>query len=748
MRRGILLTGALIAAALGAPAGASADVNTVFGGIACTPRDGVRFCEGSNATRVRTFDQVPLDVNVAVPATGDGPFPLVVFLHGYGGSKKDFTDKLKSYAARGYAALAYTARGFNGSCGTPQNRNDAVCLTRGWLRLADSRYEVRDTQYLAGLLADEGLIQPQKIGVTGVSYGGGQSVQLAVLRDRIRDTDGSYKPWLSPIKKLPMRIAASAPVIPWTDLAYSLAPNGRTLDYAVTGPTTNLQPIGVLKSSYVAGLYALGQATGFYAPAGVDKDADLTTWFARVNAGEPYDGDPVAEDIIDELSSNHSGYYLDMDREPSPTLISNGFTDDLFPVDEAVRYANKVASLYPGATVAQLHFDYGHARGQNKEADTTRLANAQAAWFDRHLLGKDIATVQGVEALTQTCPKSEPSGGPFNGPNWLDLSPGEVRFFDPAAATVLSGQRNPAVDQAVDPIAGRGACATTSAADQPGTATYRLPKPAGDGYTLLGSPTVIADLTVTGANAALTARLWDVGPGGDQQTLVARQVYRPDASGRQVFQLHPNGWRFAPGHTPKLELIGTDSPYSRAPNGEYTVAVSALELRLPVADKPGSSPDVQAPKAAALPAGATAAAGVATVPVGSTRPSGAGSGAGARGRARVRVFAHGALRKGRYRMRVRGRIARGGASTSRARDCRGKITIAIRSANRLVVRRQARVRRDCGFGRRVVVGRSKVPKSQRRRGSRARIRAVARFGGNQVLRTSRSATRVRLHKRR
>lgn len=747
MRRGILLTGALIAAALGAPAGASADVNTVFGKIACVPQDGVRFCEGSNATRVRTFDQVPLDVNVAVPSTRDGPFPLVVFLHGYGGSKNDFTDELKSYAARGYAALAYTARGFNGSCGTPQNRNDAVCLTRGWLRLADSRYEVRDTQYLAGLLADEGLVQPQKIGVTGVSYGGGQSVQLAVLRDRIRKPDGSYEPWLSPAKKLPMRIAAAAPVIPWTDLVYSLVPNGRTLDYAVAGPTTDLDPIGVLKTSFVAGLYALGQATGFYAPPGADADADLTKWYARVNAGEPYD-DAVAKDIIDELSSNHSGYYLDMDREPSPTLISNGFTDDLFPVDEAVRYANKVASLHPNATLAQLHFDFGHARGQNKTADTERLATAQEAWFDRHLRGQDVATIQGVEAFTQTCPKAEPSGGPFNASNWLDLSPGEVRFFAPAAATVLSGQRNPAVDRAVDPIAGGGACATTSAADQPGTATYRLPKPAGGGYTLLGSPTVIADLAVTGTNAALTARLWDVGPGGDQQTLVARQVYRPDASGRQVFQLHPNGWRFAPGHTPKLELIGTDSPYSRPPNGEYTVAVSALELRLPVADKPGSSPDVQTPKAAALPAGSVAVAGVGTVPVGSTRPTGAGPGVGARGRSRVRVFARGALRKGRYRMRVHGRIARGGASTSRARDCDGKVTIAIRAANRRVVRRQARVRRNCSFGRRVVVRRAKLPKSQRRKGSRARIRAVARFRGNDALRTSRSATRVRLRKRR
>ena len=33
-----------------------------------------------------------------------------------------------------------------------------------------------------------------------------------------------------------MQIAAAAPNIPWTDLAYSLAPNGSTLDYVADAP--------------------------------------------------------------------------------------------------------------------------------------------------------------------------------------------------------------------------------------------------------------------------------------------------------------------------------------------------------------------------------------------------------------------------------------------------------------------------------------------------------------------------------
>ena len=41
----------------------------------CVPTEGVRFCEGSIATRVATFDGVPLDVNVTLPATASRNLP-------------------------------------------------------------------------------------------------------------------------------------------------------------------------------------------------------------------------------------------------------------------------------------------------------------------------------------------------------------------------------------------------------------------------------------------------------------------------------------------------------------------------------------------------------------------------------------------------------------------------------------------------------------------------------------------------
>ena len=575
--RGLALMIAIASLALAAAARAQVKP---FGVLDCVPQDGVRFCAGSVATRVPSFDGVPLDVNVTLPATGDTRLPLVIQLHGWGGQKSGI-EASKPWAAAGYAVLNYTARGFGDSCGSAASRAaDPQGCAAGWIRLADSRFEVRDSQYLAGLLVDQGIVHPKRIAVTGVSYGGGQSLQLATLRNRVRLPDGTLVAWRSPGGRA-MRLAAAAPVIPWSDLVYSLTPNGRTRDDVPTGPRDDIVPFGVMKQSFVTGLFVLGNATGFYAPPGVDPAADLPAWYAVVSAGEPYDP-AVAGSIADELAQNHSAFYLPA-RTPAPILIANGFTDDLFPVLEALRYANR----FPHAKIAQLHFDMGHMRGQNKAADEALLDARIHAWFDRWVKHDHrAAPLRGVEVLTQTCPSSAASGGPFQAATWRDLHPGEVRFADATARLVLS--TGDTLGAQVDPIAGGGACVRTSATDQAAAATYRLPAATGAGYTLLGAPTVIANVAVTGAapeNAELAARLWDVASDG-MQTLVARELYRPSATGAIVFELNANAWHFYAGHVAKLELLGSDVPYGRASNFTFTLTVSNLELRLPTHEPP------------------------------------------------------------------------------------------------------------------------------------------------------------------
>jgi poly(3-hydroxybutyrate) depolymerase len=609
------------AAAFLAPASADAAISGVFGGqtvsgqaITCTVQtDGTRVCHGDYSssggadTRLKSFDGTPLALYVTLPpapASGtDGRYPLVVQSHGWDspttgpGDTQYFGPTADAWAKDGYAVLQLVARGFGDSCGTAAARLTAPsACANGYLRLDDVRYEARDVQYAIGLLVDEGVVDPGRLGVTGESYGGGVSLELASLRNRIMNPDGTLSPWTSPAGT-PLSVTAAAPVIPWSDLVYSLVPNGRTLDYALTSPTADLSPIGIEKQSYVTGLEAEGNQTGYYAPPGTNSQADLTSWFASLNAGEPYDSNATDVALVQQIAQYHSPYYL-LDGAygaakvaPPPLLIANGFTDDLFPVDEGLRYYDLERSLYPADPVGLFDWDGGHARGQNKAADNALLSARIQTFFDHYLKGAGAPPTLGATALTQTCPKTAPSGGPYWAATWAGLHPGEVAYTSPAAQTVSSGAGNPQTAQAVDPITGSGACATAAATDQgAGVATYRLPAATGSGYTLLGSPTVIANLHVTGSYPLIAARLWDVDPATNTETLVARGLYRISTAapnGRQAFQLHPGAWHFAAGHVPKLELLGQDPPYARTSNGQFSIGVSGLQLRLPVHEVPG-----------------------------------------------------------------------------------------------------------------------------------------------------------------
>src|SRR3954453_8912143 len=320
-------------------------------GHACTAQDGVRFCPtGTLEERVTSFDGVPLDVDVTLPASGSGPFPTIVMLHGWGGSKTNFESTEPGgdgnetfdynnvyYAQHGFAVVNYSARGWGRSCGSQESRTEPGCK-EGWIRLADQRYEAHDTQYLLGLLADEKITKPKGTGVTGISYGGGQSIDLAYLKNRVRLPNGEFQPWTTPGGKS-MEIKAAFPRWPWSDLVDALEPNGRFLDSAIAPAGQSFEPIGVEIQSYVTGLYALGQASGYIAPAGADPGADLTKWFARVNAGEPVTAD--AEEIAHQIYDFPQGYGIPPSGKPAPMLLESGWTDDLFPPEQSLRVYNQ-----------------------------------------------------------------------------------------------------------------------------------------------------------------------------------------------------------------------------------------------------------------------------------------------------------------------------------------------------------------------------------------------------------------------
>jgi predicted acyl esterase len=598
---------ASLALAAAAPTGAAP--LTPFG-HPCVAQDGVRFCPtADSASRVPSFDGIPLDVDVTLPEKGKGPFPTIVMLHGFGGSKTDFETTTPAgpapeeagngstiyrynndfYAHRGYAVVNYTARGFGNSCGGGVTGDHSGACGAGYIRLADSRYEARDTQYLLGMLADEGVARPRDIGVTGISYGGGQSIELAFLADQIRKPNGKLAPWRSPGGKK-MKIAAAYPRWPWSDLVAALIPNGRFLDTAPAPVEQSLNPLGVPISSYLSGLYLSGVIKGYYCGGALastpcaDPQANITQDKAYIDAGQPFTAEALT--AVKGIYRNKGGYplrFLKGASAPAPLLIESGWTDELFPVEQGLRVYDYLRSLDKKAPVSLQFGDLGHSRGSNKAATNHYFNNQAAKFFAAHLLGakKKGPAPGAVTAFTQTCPLAAPDGGPYKSVGWKALHPGNFGFGSSGEEEFSSAGGDASVAKAFDPVFGTtDACKTIPIAAEPNVAT--ISRPVAQGFTLLGLPTVSAKVFSTGQYGQIDARLWDLSPEGTQ-LLVSRGTYALENGQRGTieFQLHGNGYRFAKGHTVQLELLGRDSPYYQPGNVPFTVRTAQLSVSLP-----------------------------------------------------------------------------------------------------------------------------------------------------------------------
>jgi dienelactone hydrolase len=539
-----------------------------------------------------TFDDVPLDVNFALPSTGTAPYPVVGIFHGYGGSKFSFKS-MQHWLSQGYAVYTLSQRGFGESCGSTASRAaEPTDCANGYVHLMDLRYELRDTQLLLGKLVDEGLVDPNKIAATGGSYGGGMSLELAALKDRMMMTDGSLVPWKSP-GNTPMSLAVASPNIPWSELTYALAPNGSNLDYIKDAGYFGRA--GVMKESYVQGL----SAQGYKAPIGTDPRADVDGWKAILDAGEPYDDKPAVQAMIDEINTYHSAYGVDHSEAPAPLLISSGFTDDLFPVNEATRFYNRTRAEFPNTPLALFFGSFGHPRGQNKANTIAALQDLEDDWVAYYLKGEGTKPASNVTTWSQTCPNGDPAAGPYTAPDWASIAPGEIRLVndDGVGQFVDAAGGDTAVGAAFNPL-GATACTTAPGDQEPGTANYEFPPAPAGGYTVMGATTVIAEIALPGDNSQIAARLVDVSPDGTTKTLVERGLWRPENSGYQVFQLFANGWKVEAGHVLRLELLPRDAGqttpggflnnYGRPSNGQQSAFIGNIDVRVPVLESPGS----------------------------------------------------------------------------------------------------------------------------------------------------------------
>jgi acetyl esterase/lipase len=117
------------------------DVVRVPKGIAYVPD--VPYFVGKGAEQTR------LELDVAFPSKGDGPFPTLVFFHGGGwviGSRKTMTPYILQAAQEGYVAVAVSYRL---GAPFPAAVDDAKCAVR-WLRTNASKYKI-DADHLGAV---------------------------------------------------------------------------------------------------------------------------------------------------------------------------------------------------------------------------------------------------------------------------------------------------------------------------------------------------------------------------------------------------------------------------------------------------------------------------------------------------------------------------------------------------------------------------------------------------------------------
>jgi pimeloyl-ACP methyl ester carboxylesterase len=526
-----------------------------------------RTCTGFLASAV---DGTLLDVTVRVPG-GTGPHPLVAVLHGWGGNKGSAGFLADPLLADGHAVLRYSARGFGESWGQ--------------VNLADVHVELEDLRSVIGQLVDDPRLQldAHAVGITGVSYGGGQS-WLALVHPFFKSPSGAT-----------VRIQTVVPIVPWTDLVYSLLPNGR--------PEHSLEPAGSPKLSYINALFLSGLRITQQRPY-VNYPDYLVLWDAWLNLVEPNRVDPVYRQIFDGMAGYRSiwwqqDFWRDAAQNRVPVFQIQGLTDDLFPLTEAKRMLLALKALDAAYPIASYFGDVGHPRASNKDGELDYVVTLVRNWFAYYLRGLGTQPEHVVRAAI-----TRPRDQPFNPDDvitvdsYAALATGTVARDFSATATLVNPVGDPFRGFFWDPLVMEASreLQPLPAPPEPALAgrslaVYRVPVAELTGERPLlvaGQPTISLRALTTGPRVQLDVRLIDVAPDGAKQ-LITRGTFILETAPSTtdvVIPTYGNLWEAAPDHVLQLEITTLDSPYLAPSRVPSVTRISRVRLEVPMRSFP------------------------------------------------------------------------------------------------------------------------------------------------------------------
>ncbi|WP_120052218.1 alpha/beta fold hydrolase [Streptomyces griseorubiginosus] len=485
------------------------------------------------ADQIMSIDGVRIDTSYFT-TNGTERRPAVLIGHGFGGSKNDVRQQAQALARDGYAVLTWSARGFGRSTGK--------------VGLNDPGAEVKDVSKLIDWLAKQPQVQLDKpgdprVGVTGASYGGAISLLAAGHDDRVD---------------------AIAPEITYWNLSDALFPNG------------------VFKKLW-AGIFvnSAGGCAKF--------EPQICAMYQRVaQSGIP---DANAEKMLEERSPSAVAKDIKV-----PTLLIQGQTDSLFPLDQSDAAAKAIRAN--GAPVDVDWIAGGHDGG---DLETSRVQSRTASWFDRYLKGDKGADTGPAFRVTRTLGTGTGDGEPRLTGVTAGTYPGlegderrialtgrEQDFVNPAGASPPAVSALPGLGSAGG-LAQLSSLGVGVSLDFPGQFAAFESAPVKNDLQITGSPTVTVHVKSTSDDAVLFAKLYDVSPGrGGRQTLPSQLVEPIRVEGAKAgkdvtITLPAIDHEIDDGHRLKLVLASTDLGYaSPVTPATYTVSLKS-DLHVPTA---------------------------------------------------------------------------------------------------------------------------------------------------------------------
>jgi hypothetical protein len=393
-----------------------------------------------------------------------------------------------------------------------------------------------------------------------------------------------------------VRIRAVVPIAPWSDLLYSLVPNGR--------PNHSIDGLGGVKFSYVNGLYASGIRKDPQRPYPNYPDYFIK-WHGWLNVAEPNMLDPTWREIVDGVAGYRSiwwqqAFWAGVAQNRIPVFQVQGLTDDLFPLPEAKRMLLALKTVVSDYPITSYFGDLGHPRARNQQKEVDYLLGLIQPWLAYYVKGEGASAPTPMIYISRTDETFNPdhvrqltdwsqlqSGVPLsyswtNDPTTTPALVNPVTFVESGVEWdpfVLAGteQLQPYTKPFPVPAIVAGSLDTVS------VGAAQMPS---GGFTIAGQPTVTLDAIVVGHRVQIDVRLIDVGA---EERLITRGTVTLDAGasvslGQQTIEIptYGNRWRVESGNKLRLEISNVDSPYITPSREPSTTVINSITLRIPI----------------------------------------------------------------------------------------------------------------------------------------------------------------------